>query len=219
MRRVERFAWNAVLRCVRAKKLTTLPLPIPVEAWIEGPLGIHLLIADLTHLGPGVLGYAMTTDNEIAVSNTLVNQEGRFRFTAAHELGHVLLHKNIASEFRDTDDGDFMERRIEREADRFAAAFLMPLPALCTEFSMSATTLWSDPQSMLHAVARGDAPARDAFRSTVLPHITKKFGVSLSAAVRRFSDVQFPSGEPALPFDVGLSFLPNDHIKEALRRK
>lgn len=219
MRRVERAAWNAILRCVKAKKLNALPLPIPIEQWIEGPLGIQFSIGDLTHLGPNVLGMARSRDREIHVSETLVSQEARFRFTAAHELGHVLLHDKITTDFRDTDDGDFMERRIEREADRFAAAFLMPIPALCSELSAVGSTLWSDPQSMLHAVARGDAPAQSNFRLTVLPHLTRKFGVSLSATLRRFSDVQFPSGEPALPFEVGLSFLPSEQIKEALRRK
>ena len=40
----------------------------------------------------------------------------RHRFTAAHELGHLLLH-------RDAQPGDV---RHEREADQFAAEFLMP---------------------------------------------------------------------------------------------
>lgn len=219
MRRVERAAWNATLRCVKAKKLAALPLPIPVEEWIEGPLGIQFSIGDLSHLGQDVLGMARAKDREIFVSDKLADQEARFRFTAAHELGHVLLHDKVATDFRDSDDGDFMDKRIEREADRFAAAFLMPIPALCSELSAVGSTLWSDPQSMLHGIARGDSPALAYFRSTVLPHLTKKFAVSMSAAVRRFCDVQFPSGEPALPFEVGLSFLPSEQIKEALRRK
>jgi len=39
----------------------------------------------------------------------------RFRFTLAHELGHIVMH---------TVPGD--DQKMEREADRFAAAFLMP---------------------------------------------------------------------------------------------
>lgn len=44
----------------------------------------------------------------------------RHRFTAAHELGHLLLH-------RDAQPGDV---RHEREADQFAAEFLMPTSSI-----------------------------------------------------------------------------------------
>lgn len=219
MRRVERAAWNAILRCTKAKKLDTIPLPIPVEAWIEGPLGIQFGVADLTHLGPSVLGLARARDREILVSETLVKHEARFRFTAAHELGHVLLHTKLTGEFRETEDGDFLERRIEREADRFAAAFLMPLPALCAEFVQVATPLWRDPTSLLVALQRHDTQAQGFFRSKVLPHLTGRFVVSVSAAVRRFADVQLPTGEAALPYEAGLAFLPAEQLKEALRSR
>ncbi|MFA6044467.1 MAG: ImmA/IrrE family metallo-endopeptidase [Phycisphaerales bacterium] len=219
MRRVEKAAWNAIVKCARAKKLSALPLPIPVEQWVEGPLGIQLSIADLTHLGPGVLGMARPSDREIQVSDTLLSYEPRLRFTIAHELGHVLLHERLSTDFRDSADADFMERKIEREADRFAASFLMPLPALSSELASVATTLWSDPQSLLLAVSRGDVPAERVFRSTVLPHLTRRFNVSLSATVRRFNDIQLPTGERALPLAVGVKFLPVDQVREATQRE
>jgi hypothetical protein len=56
----------------------------------------------------------------------------RRRFTAAHELGHFVLHRATMGWFRaDTDetlheaDGDVADR-MEREANRFAAEILMP---------------------------------------------------------------------------------------------
>lgn len=56
----------------------------------------------------------------------------RRRFTAAHELGHFVLHRATMGRFRaDTDatlreaDEDVMDR-MEREANRFAAELLMP---------------------------------------------------------------------------------------------
>jgi Zn-dependent peptidase ImmA (M78 family) len=48
----------------------------------------------------------------------------RWRFDAAHELGHVLLHANIG---RETLDRPEMHRKIEEQAHRFARAFLLPL--------------------------------------------------------------------------------------------
>jgi Zn-dependent peptidase ImmA (M78 family) len=52
----------------------------------------------------------------------------RLRFTLAHELGHVVLH-SIPSPDRDT----------EREADRFAAEFLMPRKDILPDFSDKVT--------------------------------------------------------------------------------
>lgn len=219
MRRVEGAAWKCIVRCAKLQKLDSLPLPVPVEEWIEGPLGIRFDIADLSHLGQNVLGAASTSDRAIQVSDKLVSNNARFRFTAAHELGHITLHAKVASNFRDTDDDDFMDRRFEREADRFAAGFLMPVPSLCSEMDAVASTLFGDAQSLLFAVARGESPACGLFADRVLPHLTRRFGVSVSAAVRRFCDVQFLNGEPALPYEIGLRFLPTALAKEGLRRR
>lgn len=217
-RRVERAAWSAISQCVKVKKLPSLPLPIPIEEWIEGPLGIRFDIADLSHLGENVLGVSRPKEKEIAVSETLTKYNARFRFTAAHELGHVLLHSRVSEHFRDSADGDFMDRRFEREADRFAASFLMPIPAFSSEFAFAASTLWSDPQSLLVAVGRGDSLAQRAFRLYVLPHLVRRFGVSTAAAVRRFADVQLPTGEVALPFAAGVTFVPAEQTREATLR-
>ena len=55
----------------------------------------------------------------------------RVRFTAAHELGHLVMHRSAA------DGGRGMD--IEREADRFAAAFLLPRSAALEEFPQPVT--------------------------------------------------------------------------------
>lgn len=60
-------------------------------------------------------------------------------FTAAHELGHVLLHPNLKEAHRDRPiDGSAVARsRIEKEADRFASSFLMPAILLKTRFALT----------------------------------------------------------------------------------
>lgn len=73
-----------------------------------------------------VAGYINKADRFAAVS-------GKFpltvqRFTAAHELGHAVLHKRN-EQFRDRAlDGAIVQRRsqLEYEADKFATYFLMP---------------------------------------------------------------------------------------------
>lgn len=219
MRRVERTAWNAVVRCMRAQKLKHVPLPIPVETWIEGPLGVRFAVADLSALGPDVLGRARAREREIEVSQTLADQEARFRYTAAHELGHVLLHGRITSEFREMAGRDFVERRVEREADRFAAAFLMPLPCISTELLASTDHAGLDPQELLRAVREGQSGAASAFRRTVLPDLARRFGVSVTAAAYRFSDIQLATGETAVPFEAVVSVLAGEHAGEVLDRR
>ena len=48
----------------------------------------------------------------------------RWRFDAAHELGHVLLHAKVR---RETLDRPEQHKKIEEQAHRFARAFLLPL--------------------------------------------------------------------------------------------
>lgn len=56
----------------------------------------------------------------------------RWRFDAAHELGHLLLHRQIdRARLRRT--ADF--KRLENQAHRFASAFLLPLDAFGEEIS------------------------------------------------------------------------------------
>lgn len=54
---------------------------------------------------------------------------GRRRFTAAHELGHAVLHRGKMGRYvidPDIAEGDDGASELEREANRFAAELLMP---------------------------------------------------------------------------------------------
>ncbi len=55
----------------------------------------------------------------------------RSRFDAAHELGHLLLHRDIGQEDLDK---KAVRDRIENEANRFAGAFLLPRSQMMKEF-------------------------------------------------------------------------------------
>ena len=88
----------------------------------------------------------------------------RSRFDAAHELGHLVLHKHgteVSEGYKKNED----KRSVEREADRFASAFLMP-----------------------EGSVRANAP-----RFTTIEHLItlKKFwNVSISSLVRRLFDLE-----------------------------
>jgi hypothetical protein len=79
----------------------------------------------------GCLSYLGEGNGWALLYNKAVNSKGRVRFTQAHELGHYVLHRSNQAEFnctdQDMDDWQADERRIEIEADSFAANLLMPL--------------------------------------------------------------------------------------------
>jgi hypothetical protein len=95
----------------------------------------------------------------------------------------------------------------------------MPIPALVAELCSLGESAGFDIHSLLAAANRNEAPAKWMLKSVVLPRLVERFNVSFSCAVHRFSDVQFPTGEPALPFAVGLSLLPSGQVAEAVRRQ
>lgn len=201
-RQTERRAWECLERCRLRLKLDSLPLPIPAEDWIEGPLQVTLGFGDLSKLGPEVLGAAFPTKREIMIDQQVLSHEGRCRFTAAHELGHVILHAKAARAFHDTlDYGLSTRNQFEREANRFAAAFLMPLTLLERELLDLC-----DSQGMKRAqcFAKLMVPSDESeslWRRRFLPALSRKFKVSKAAAVIRCCDIQprIPRTQPLLP--------------------
>lgn len=149
-------------------------LPVPVEKIVSNAFGLLIReVEDLT-VAPGlederptnVSGLLLTGPGEIWVNAAEARQwEGRKRFTICHELGHYVIHQDDveATVFcrrvevsEDPGGGEAGEEEgprsgIEREADVFAAAILMPahliadrrtaladdLAALCAEFGTS----------------------------------------------------------------------------------
>ena len=117
-RQIERKALDCIEECCGKLNLSQVPLPVPVEDWIEGALGIAFGVADLSHLGDGLLGAAYTKEREILIDERVLEHEGRYRFTCAHELGHIVLHSNLRDIFHETPmAGPGSAEKVEREAD------------------------------------------------------------------------------------------------------
>lgn len=82
---------------------------------------VHLLEANgvrvfsLAEVGEAVDAFSFTKDRTPFVFLSTAKSAERSRFDAAHELAHLVLHRHGVP-----------SRDAEREADRFAAAFLMP---------------------------------------------------------------------------------------------
>lgn len=72
----------------------------------------------------GLSQFAPEDERPYIVIGTDKGTPARWRFDAAHELGHILLHANVRPESRDRPE---MHKKIEGQAHRFARAFLLPL--------------------------------------------------------------------------------------------
>lgn len=197
---IERKAWACLERCRTLLGLDDCPLPIPIDTWIEAPLGIRFGFADLSELGENVLGAAYVADREILIDERVLSHNGRYRFTCAHELGHVVLHHKVQSVFHETTEpGAFASPDLyERQADRFAAAFLMPIPLVEQEliriFQVRGLKLARGTADLMHATTESEW----LWRKVMLPQITRRFDVSLAAAVHRFNDIR-PKIEDTAP--------------------
>jgi len=208
VQRVEASAQKLLDRCRAELGLDDLPLPVPVDQWIERPLGYDFEITDLSQYGEGVLGAAFIRDKRIAVSDRVLANEGRFRFTCAHELGHMTLHRGLATLFRDGPQPDRrIPPRVEWQADRFAAAFLMPVDELMRELFAICGKRRLDPRIAIAELMLDTDEAEDHWRRVFLPGVTTRFGVSRAAAVYRFRDVRLTDARPFIAERVAASLL------------
>lgn len=87
----------------------------------------------------GCLKRIERSDDWIILLNSNIENERRFRFTFAHELGHFMCHRKLKDHFEDGEGtlNDF-DTQTEREANIFAAWLLIPPNLLCEEFPDSA---------------------------------------------------------------------------------
>jgi hypothetical protein len=111
--------------------------PVPVEVIAEQHLGYDIdIVDDGLFSDPDYLGGIIFDRAIIQVNAAVEAHEGRYNFTLAHEIGHHVLHRERYLAARDGEPCDILCREtgekplIEAQADRFAAALLMPAAAV-----------------------------------------------------------------------------------------
>lgn len=112
-------------------------LPVPIEDIAERFLGYEIDFLDTGIFSdPDVLGGIDFDNNKIYVNASVADHDGRYNFTVAHEIGHHVLHRKHYLQSVSEDQREILCRekgkkpQIETEADRFAAALLMPADSL-----------------------------------------------------------------------------------------
>jgi IrrE N-terminal-like domain len=105
-------------------------IPVPVESIAEDLCGLRIETAELDCSGMLLPAQRLIRLSEVELPR---NEQPlrRYRFTIAHELGHWICHALEGAEStptfcRATDMSEVADRRVEREANVFAAELLMP---------------------------------------------------------------------------------------------
>jgi Zn-dependent peptidase ImmA (M78 family) len=156
-------------RCLISAR--AVDLPISVEH-VASHLGIAIEKADL---GKDCSGVLIRQRSRAVIGVNRTDFLSRQRFTIAHEIGHFVLHKQLtyvdaeyAVNFRDLESGSGTKTE-EVEANRFAAALLMPESSVKNEFDARRFDLAGDDDE--------------------LRLLAQKFGVSAQAMAIRLSFV------------------------------
>jgi len=137
--------------------------PVSV-ARIAGLLGVSILREPLA----GTLSGMLVGDGKCwVIGVNSLHSATRQRFTVAHELGHLVLHreelstraphideqKNLSVLFRNPDSALGISQS-EVEANRFAAELLMPTSLLVNDMTSELVSLIDDEEQLIEQLAR-----------------------------------------------------------------
>jgi hypothetical protein len=130
-------AATSLIATFEASTGEVVSVPIPVERIAENFLGYRVEVTDQgLFADPDYLGGIDFENKTILVNASVEDHDGRYAFTIAHELGHHVLHRNHFLNDAESRSNGIMCRSktkrpmIEHQADRFAAALLMPAASL-----------------------------------------------------------------------------------------
>jgi Zn-dependent peptidase ImmA (M78 family)/transcriptional regulator with XRE-family HTH domain len=137
------------------------PGPISNVTWLMENSGI---IVSRYGLGADELDAFSEWGEDHATAYIVLNNEkksaARSRFDVAHELGHLILHRNVTQNYVNKPE---YFNLIESQAHRFAGEFLLPEESFASEFY---------------------APSLDAFAS-----LQAKWKVSIAFMIQRYADI------------------------------
>lgn len=100
--------------------------PIPNLVQLSEAHGVRIL--SLPTDADAIDAFGLWMDGEPMVFLSVAKTAERSRFDLAHELGHLVMHSRVST--GEAGNADLMRPHLEREADAFASAFLMPRDGL-----------------------------------------------------------------------------------------
>lgn len=126
-------------------------IPVDIELIVERDMGINIIPIPL-ELQFGVSALTSIKRREIRVDIDTCNEnENRFRFSLAHEVGHIVLHQDIFESVNYNSYEDFKNLHdqmpaneygwLERHADDFAGLILVPTDELHNQLRIAVQKL------------------------------------------------------------------------------
>lgn len=157
----------------------------------------------------GFMGKCDFINRKISIDGSLYEQdENRYRFTFAHELGHAYLHqpllKHLVADAHDNNVFDLKncskwEKRLEIQANHFAAFLLMPQIPLINIYMEVKNKLNYHP----HALLRMDDNPTSIHDCKIMFYVLSRyFGVSKQVAMIRLRDENLLDEVANNPFSV-----------------
>ncbi|QQG42826.1 MAG: ImmA/IrrE family metallo-endopeptidase [Candidatus Giovannonibacteria bacterium] len=190
---------------LKFQKVTGHPLAFPIypEEVLRNIWGIQVEYLDRVKSleGEEVLACFMPGTHSVRLNNSMHSVEGSVTFSIAHETGHVSLH-NFLSDLKEKPtfcEGSIFGRKalktIERQADRYASALLIPQYVLMPKLESIGWSLGKKLDLQLHG-----RPLKEYF------------GVSFEALERRL-------GFFGIPTIGGFYNIPSKKIKNVVFEK
>lgn len=169
-------------------------IPVPIELMVEG-LGIDIVPVPDLQASYDVVAYTTSDLKEIHVDQYVYqHRPGRYRFSLAHEVGHIRLHGDLFQSVKfssgeawkafigSISDKDF--GYLEYQANEFAGQVLMPTQEMLRDVEFCKETILEHMPD-----ARED---RDAFRDFIGACLAKRFEVSHQTATIRMDRENVP---------------------------
>lgn len=203
----EQAAMDCLRFCLESRRLTDLPLPIPAETWVENPLDFDFAFEPIASTHPHLVtnGFAQLGRRLIRINVAIEHDDASVRWTTAHEIGHELLHARYiepGSQRPESVSRSYPGFRyadpMERQADRFAAAFLMPqVPLVQAMFRIAAEHGLNTPDA-LQTLTGDTLRATELWSSCFIPGLARTFGVREPGVFYRLADLRLFDGAAIL---------------------
>jgi hypothetical protein len=189
----DRVPWmDPVVLCQRVLQFRQLhhadDIPVPIERIVEVDFGLHIVpVTDLRSLA-GTRGYLTSDCSTIMVDRYFYDHdEHTYRYTLAHELSHIELHRDLWSALNITSTDEYLEAmesllseaeydHLEWQANNFAGRVLVPEKHLRSQFSPHVG--WACDRVQRGVPSNADRQALyDIALQTIADRLTPVFGV------------------------------------------
>ena len=168
-------------------------LPLDIEHVVEATLGIRIIPVKDLQKSCDMEGFISSDFKSIYVDEFLYTDDRyykRVRFTIAHEIGHLVLHRSTIDSQKFDDENDWVRFRMdlndetlgwfETQASEFAGRLLVPVDKLIEEFKSARHTVLRK-----HSAWNAPKINDDDLFSMVATLICSKFDVSSEVIERR----------------------------------